>query len=238
MDRTTVNPRLLLVEDDPVSQLFLADAARALPADVASAGSIAEAIGLAATQAFDGWLIDAQLPDGSGTELLARLRHEARARDAFALAHTASQDRHDLDRLRDAGFTHVVSKPLSVAAWQAIVRDALALALALASPAAPATWNDTAALRALNGNAESVAALRALFIGELPAQRKRVLAAIASSDLAMARDELHRLKASCGFVGAEALAAAVARLHHDPTSVPAREAFAGAVDDLLAQRAD
>lgn len=234
MDRTTVNPRLLLVEDDPVSQLFLADAARALPADVACAGSIAEAIGLAATQVFDGWLIDAHLPDGSGIELLARLRHEALTRDAFALAHTASQDRHDLDRLRDAGFTHVVSKPLSVAAWQAIVRDALALA----SPAARATWNDAAALHALNGNAESVAALRALFIDELPAQRKRILAAIANGDLATARDELHRLKASCGFVGAEALAAAVARLHHDPTSVPAREAFAGAVDDLLAQRAD
>ncbi|MDO5611049.1 MAG: response regulator [Pseudomonadota bacterium] len=234
MDRTTVNPRLLLVEDDPISQVFLADAARALPADITSASSVAEAIGLATAQAFDGWLIDAHLPDGSGIELLARLRHEALARDAFALAHTASQDRHDLGRLRDAGFAHVVSKPLSVAAWQAAVRDALVLA----SPATPATWNDAAALCALNGNAESVAALRALFIGELPAQRKRVLAAIASGDLATARDELHRLKASCGFVGAEALAAAVARLHGDPTSVPAREAFADAVDDVLRQPAD
>lgn len=229
MDHATVNPHLLLVEDDPVSQLFLADATRALPADVACASTLAEAIELATMRAFDGWLIDAHLPDGSGIELLARLRRETTSPDTFALAHTASRDVDQLQRLRDAGFSSVVSKPLSIEAWQRALREALVIA----SSTSLDIWNDATALRALNGNAQSVVALRALFVGELAEQRRRVVAALEASDIETAAGELHRLKASCGFVGAEALGTAVAALHRDPRSVQIREVFDATVDDLL-----
>ena len=56
-----MNPRLLLVEDDPVSQTYLAEAARALPAEVDCAGSVAEALLLAGQHGYDVWLIDAHM---------------------------------------------------------------------------------------------------------------------------------------------------------------------------------
>ena len=66
-------PRVLLVEDDPVSAAFLRDAATALPARVDVAGSMAEAMELAANCSHDLYLVDANLPDGRGETLLQQL---------------------------------------------------------------------------------------------------------------------------------------------------------------------
>src|SRR5690606_33004214 len=72
----TMNPRILLVEDDPTSRAFLQAATEALPAVVDIAGSVAEALALATRHAHALWLIDAHLPDGSGSELLRVLRDQ------------------------------------------------------------------------------------------------------------------------------------------------------------------
>ncbi|WP_158601690.1 Hpt domain-containing response regulator [Solilutibacter pythonis] len=225
-----MNPRLLLVEDAPVSQAFLAEAARAVPAHVDVAGSLAEAMTLATDFRFDAWLIDAHLPDGRGIELLARLRETLPAPHPVALAHTASHDAAELATLREAGFAIVVSKPLSAAAWQAALRTAL-------SDDKTTTWDDAAALRALNGNAGSVRALRGLFLAELPEQHAVILTALENGHLDTARGELHRLKAGCGFVGATRLRAAVDALHAAPASPALRHAFTEAVTELLARPA-
>ena len=86
----TALPRLLLVEDDPVSAAFLREAAAALPALVDVAGTVAEALSAASIQCHDLYLIDANLPDGRGETLLQDLRGRAPA--APALAHTAARD--------------------------------------------------------------------------------------------------------------------------------------------------
>ena len=78
-------PSILLVEDDRISAAFLSAALATLPARVHVAEDCAQA--LAASGPFDAWLIDANLPDGSGTWLLQRLRATDAA--ACALAHTA-----------------------------------------------------------------------------------------------------------------------------------------------------
>ena len=83
-----MNPRILLVEDDPTSRAFLQAATESLPAHVDSAVTVAEALALAARHDYALWLIDANLPDGSGSGLLARLR--AQAPSVPAIAHTAS----------------------------------------------------------------------------------------------------------------------------------------------------
>jgi HPt (histidine-containing phosphotransfer) domain-containing protein len=67
-------------------------------------------------------------------------------------------------------------------------------------------WDDAAALAALNGNAEHVAALRTLFLDELPGMRTQI------ADAGTRAATLHRLRASCGFVGAARLADAVQAL--------------------------
>ena len=65
-------PSILLVEDDPISALFLSAALEDLPANVQVAADCAQA--RAASGPFDAWLIDANLPDGTGAALLQRLR--------------------------------------------------------------------------------------------------------------------------------------------------------------------
>ena len=226
MRESGMNPRLLLVEDDRVSRLFLAEGARALPADVDCAASMREALALASRHVYAAWLIDARLPDGSGAALLEQLRTTCGKPHPPALGHTASRVPADLDALRDAGFDAVVSKPLSVGDWRAAIRHLLDGEGAM-------HWDDALALRALNGHITSVEALRGLFRTELPKQHRAIIDALEAGRVTDARDELHRLKASCGFVGAARLRGIVDRLHAAPEDRSALQAFDREVAALL-----
>lgn len=250
-------PRLLLLEDDPVSAAFLASALEALPARVDVAASLAEARRRA--DGCDLWLFDAHLPDGDGASLLAELR--ACGLRTPALAHTAETRREPLDALIAAGFDAVLLKPLSVAALQAGVRRALGdpdgstpagmppetpIEASLEPPLEPPAcriagvgaklpvWDDAVALRALNGSRAHVAAMRGLFLQELPTAAGCVIAGARLGDVAAIRAELHRLQASCGFVGAARMAAAVDALRARPGDGEALARFEAAVQDTLA----
>ena len=222
-------PRLLLVEDDPVSAVFLRDAASALPAEVDVAGSIADALAGASGRRYDLYLIDANLPDGRGETLLQALRERGLATPA--LAHTAARDATMRERLLAEGFIDVLCKPLTVTE----LHDALRRHLALPPPGGgkQPNWDDEAALAALGGQQAHVEALRGLFLQELPGQRARIETAATDGDEAAIRAELHRLAASCGFVGAARLAAAVRALQSAPLDARALQQFGFAVDDVL-----
>ncbi len=220
-----MNPRLLLLEDDPVSAAFLQQVLARLPAQVEHAASVAAGRRLACAQQ-QLWLFDARLPDGHGAALLAELR--ARGLDTPALALTADDDPDTLARLGEAGFAQVMSKPIAAAALLAAVRRHL-------RPAQDAlVWDDPAALRALGGSASAMVALRQLFLDELPGQMRAVSDALERGEAAVARDQLHRLKASCGFVGAQALLVAVQHLSANPEDPEARRVFERRAQELLA----
>jgi CheY-like chemotaxis protein/HPt (histidine-containing phosphotransfer) domain-containing protein len=229
--------KILLVEDDPTTRAFLAAATAALPADVDVADSCATALAIAGQRGHDLWLIDANLPDGDGAGLLAALR--ARGLQTPALAHTAAQERVTLDALRSAGFLDVLVKPMPAAMLQASIRDALGTVRLRVADAPGAcfddaqVWNDRAALAALNGQQAHVDALRSLFVGELPGARDSVDRAARSGDVDVLRSALHRLRASCGFVGASRLGAAVAALQAAPHSADALARFLAAAQDTL-----
>jgi len=195
-----MKPKVLLVEDDPITGMFLHAATQMLDVEVDLAVTARQALALAAQTRHAAWLVDARLPDGGGEELLPRLRQMDP--DVPALAHTASTDPRRLQQLRDAGFAVVVSKPLSAAAWQAAVHAVLAAA-------APLLWDDAAGLRMLGGDASALGALRELFVQELAQQMGALECARAQGDDAAIHAELHRLSASCGFVGAARLAQAI-----------------------------
>jgi CheY-like chemotaxis protein len=224
-------PRLLLVEDDPVSAAFLRDAASALPADVEVAANLAEAHARAVAAHHDLYLFDANLPDGRSETLLQQLRE--RGLQTPALAHTAACDAPVRERLLAAGFVDVLCKPLAVAN----LHDALRCHLGLppATCGKQPNWDDDVALRALGGQQAHVDALRGLFLKELPGQRERIEAASVHGDEAAIRAELHRLVASCGFVGAARLAAAVQDLQAAPLDARALQRLGFAVDDLLGE---
>lgn len=220
-------PRVLLVEDDATSREFLAGALRTLPAVVDGAGSVAEAIDVAATRRHDLWLFDAHLPDGNGPGLLARLRAEWP--DTPAVAHTASNEPALHARLLAAGFAEVLAKPLPASTLRDVV-----LRWATQGCGGAAVWDDALSLAALNGNISHVAALRGLFLEELPAMRARVLERARLGNGPALGDELHKLRASCGFVGAARLADAVRVLGEQPLSSEAVAAFDAACEETLA----
>src|SRR5690606_31696336 len=96
-------------------------------------------------------------------------------------------------------------------------------------------WDDAAAAAALAGNRDNVAALRQLFLAELPAARDRIVAAASYGDDAGVRDALHRLHASCGFVGAARLDAAGRALREAPACEARLQAFLDAVNQTAGQ---
>jgi DNA-binding response OmpR family regulator len=222
-------PSILLVEDDPVSALFLSAALEALPARVQVATDCAQAI--AARGPFDAWLIDANLPDGSGAVLLQHLRMTDTS--AHALAHTADTAGTTRDRLLQAGFAAVLVKPLPAQALRDAVRAVLGASGSHAPPTRP-DWDDAAALAALAGNRGHVATLRQLFLSELPTTQTACVEAFARADNASLQAHLHRLQASCGFAGAAALADIASRWHAAPADVRFRDAFVAASERLLA----
>lgn len=231
-------PRILLVEDDPTSRSFLAAALRATPADVDAVDTIAAALALASSQAYAAWMIDARLPDGRGEDLLARLRE--RDPHAAAIAHTAAHEATVLEALLAAGFDEALVKPMPAATVQATVRRALGLATQDATiTALPVVdelplWDDDAAVLALNGNRTHVETLRDLFVQELAKSIYAISTAAERGDLDSVRGDLHRLRASCGFVGAQRLAAAVQALQQDPASPTRLDTLEFVAQDTLA----
>lgn len=197
--------RLLLLEDDPISLAFLRDSLAPLPVDVDIANTCAQAEAAAET-GHALWLFDANLPDGGSVDLLARLRARSLATPALALTAEAEPAAHA--RMLAAGFARVLAKPFTGLSLRRAVLDAL--------PAPDGPWDDARAMSALGGRAESMLALRAMFLRDLPAQLAGVRAASTRGDVGAARAELHRLQAGCGFVGAAGLLQAVATLQAQP----------------------
>lgn len=232
-------PTILLVEDDPVTCAFMAAAIEGIPAGVATADCAAAAWELARARSHDLWLFDANLPDGSGADLLARLRdHGIRTP---ALAHTAAQEHGAHAALIAAGFGQVLVKPMPAASLQAAIRAVLDVPPSRVADADEAfpdhqparAWDDAAALAALNGQRAHVDALRKLFLAELPAALERARGAAGTGDADGLRQELHKLGASCGFVGAARLQAAARMLQAQPRSDSALARFLDAAQDTL-----
>ena len=226
-------PGLLVVEDDAVSRSFLVDALAALPARVDAAADIAQAVALAGRTTHCLWLVDAHLPDGDGIQCLRALRALA---DTPALAITAGAPRDELDALCDSGFVEVLLKPVSVALLQGTVRRLIGQpgpGIREPLPGKLPVWDQARALAAIGGNTVALAALRKLFLDELPGMQAQLGQAHAAGDAAAMRAILHKLKASCGFVGAARLARAVDALGVHPLDPGAWQWFEFAAADAI-----
>ena len=227
-------PRLLLVEDDMTSQGFFQFVLESLPAKVDIAESCASALRLAQAGTYDLWLLDVNLPDGNGGNLLRSLRE--RHPHTIALAHTADTSQEMQTTLQQAGFHETLVKPISRDALLKSVRRALSKSTGKTDgnvAEAALDWDESAAMNALNGQHAHVRALRELFLSELPGTRDAVSHALEEHDDMALHAQLHKLQASCGFVGASRLAVAVRQLNHDPASMQARQQFGSAVSALL-----
>jgi CheY-like chemotaxis protein/HPt (histidine-containing phosphotransfer) domain-containing protein len=201
MSGTNLTPRVLIVDDDPVSLRFLEAAVAQCDCIVTTAASGNAA--LAAHGDFDLLLIDRRLPDIDGVELLRALRERGIA--APAIATSAEIDTALAAQLRATGFVDLLEKPASV-------RHIIEIVVRHLSKAAPVLLDDVAALDSIGGDAHALHALRSLLARELEELERDLTHGDLARNTAKLGERLHRLRASCGFCGAPILAAAAARL--------------------------
>ena len=109
-------PRILLVEDDPVSRELSAELLRAAGLDVTTVPDGQTALDLLARSepGVDAVLMDCQMPGMDGYETTRRLRRDPRWRGLPVIALTASATQEARERILAAGMSACLIKPLSV----------------------------------------------------------------------------------------------------------------------------
>ncbi len=227
MDMNTAQLRglpILLVEDDAVSALYLADTLAAMGCSVHQAADGHAALAAARAGCFAVLLIDLHLPGLAGAEVLSALRADAQAasRHAPAIATCAGLEPERRAQLLAAGFDDALSKPLT--------REQLYATLLAWST--EVTLDDARGCVAA-GSATALAALRALLAEELLRCAGR-LDGLLAHDRGALGEQLHKLRAGCGFCGATALGAVAADLEAELRTGGGRAATVARFRALLA----
>jgi two-component system OmpR family response regulator len=191
--------RALVADDDPASRLFLVEALRSLGLEAQACDDGTAAIALAHDEAFDLLLLDCRMPGAGAEEVLAALRRdpEARSSDCTAVATSAEMDPAERQHLLAAEFSEVLMKPCGVADLRRI------LSLVQAGAASLPLLDDAQAIATM-GDAEVVNAMRTLLRVELVSLYQDL--DVLLDDPEALAERLHRLRSSCGFCGAAALA--------------------------------
>ena len=114
----TTKRRILVVDDHQDTLRSMKLLLRRLGYEVLAADNMGDALRIAEEQPFDILLSDIGLPDGSGLELLRRIRL---VRDVPALALSGFGMDEDIERSRDAGFSDHLTKPVSIDRLQAAI---------------------------------------------------------------------------------------------------------------------
>jgi CheY-like chemotaxis protein len=215
MDTDASRFQVLLAEDDPVSREFLGEAIRACGAAVTACEDGPAALTLARTRRWDLLILDHQLPDLDGDAVLVALRTDpaARSQATPAIATSAEVDSVAAALLR-LGFAEVLAKPMDMRTLRAALRRH-----GCVPPGLP--LDDDDALRAC-GSPQAVTRLRRLFAEQELPKVQNELDNFARMPQAL-RPTLHRLRASCGFCGAQTLAQACAALHRVLATTDARD---------------
>lgn len=217
-----MNAAVLLAEDEPVSRVFLLDALAALGVHCDAVADGLEALQRATSLRYDALLLDLNLPGCDGVGILQRVRADeaAASHSAPALALTADDSLPTRQRMLDAGFAAVAGKPIGIEQLAQALRG-LGLQIRTETPMAGDApmaqqtlplWDDVAALAAVGGNRSILDTLRTMMVKELALQRETIASALLRKDWSLARAELHRLQAACGFCGAARLAHAARAL--------------------------
>jgi CheY-like chemotaxis protein len=109
--------RLLYIEDNTASRLLLEQLVNHRGGfDVVAAATVAEGLDLARETGPDTILVDLNLPDGSGEDVLRELRADARTATIPVIVLTADATPARRDSLLDMGAEAYLTKPLDAAA--------------------------------------------------------------------------------------------------------------------------
>ena len=240
---------LLLVEDNEVNQevaqQILSDAG--IRVDIAGNGAIA--LAKIADNAYDGVLMDCQMPVMDGYQATRKLRQDARYSNLPVIAMTANAMVGDKEKCLDAGMNDFIAKPIDVAQlfgtlarWVApSAPHEVAVSVAQPEEVLPVVpgLKMADALRRVGGNVNLMRKLLDRFVETQFDAMLRIAGAIDNNQLATAIREAHTLKGLAGNIGAVGLADSAARVEHllslgSHDGLPqALEACTQALDELV-----
>ena len=215
---------LLLVEDNEVNQEvaqhILNDAG--IRVDIAGNGAIA--LAKIAENAYDGVLMDCQMPVMDGYQATRKLRQDPRYSNLPVIAMTANAMVGDKEKCLDAGMNDFIAKPIDVAQLFGTLARWIApatpqeMAAVVAHPEAElpviAGLKMAEAMRRVGGNAALMRKLLDRFVETQFDAMQRIVAAIENNQLETAIREAHTLKGLAGNIGAGGLADSAARVEH------------------------
>ena len=215
---------LLLVEDNEVNQevaqQILSDAG--IRVDIAGNGAIA--LAKIEENAYDGVLMDCQMPVMDGYQATRKLRQDPRYSNLPVIAMTANAMVGDKEKCLDAGMNDFIAKPIDVAQlfgtlarWiaPAVPQDVQVAAVQPeAELPAIAGLKMAEAMRRVGGNAALMRKLLDRFVETQFDAMLRIAAAIENNQLETAIREAHTLKGLAGNIGAGGLADSAARVEH------------------------
>lgn len=206
--------RILVIEDDDISRRFMTEALSLLPHECRSCAGFSEAVRLIRRQRFDLVVSDINAVDGTLLDHAAQLPENCRI-----LAVSADMTPALAARLRLIGIGDVLAKPMGVAALHQAVNRLLAAGAGENAP--HPFWNHAVAMAALGEDERILATLKDMFKTELPLFTEQIDRAFQAGEFEEMRATLHKLKASCGFLGAERLLQECYRLeeHTDRSSM-------------------
>ena len=118
--RETLSLRILLVEDHEDTRRTLARLVEKWGHTVATAGTAAEALQIAAAKPFDLVISDLGLPDAHGSDLMQQLRHSSAIR---GIAVSGYGTEIDVERSLQAGFDVHLTKPIGAQRLQAAIAE-------------------------------------------------------------------------------------------------------------------
>ena len=215
---------LLLVEDNAVNQELALEILQeaGLQVDVANNG--AEAVEKVAQTAYDGVLMDCQMPVLDGFEATRRIRQDSRFVDLPILAMTANAMAGDKDKCVESGMNDHIAKPIDVsllfltlAKWikprQAVISTDIGKMETRADgcPDVPGLEMDKALAR-VGGSAKLLQKLICRFVETQTEVMARIKTAMESNDVETAVREAHTVKGLAGNIGAVLMAERAGRI--------------------------
>ncbi|AKM08106.1 Two-component response regulator [Pelagerythrobacter marensis] len=117
-----VAKRILVVEDNDLNRKLFCDVLRASGFEVEPVADGELVLDAARSFAPDLVLMDIQLPNVSGVDLITALKGEHTLAQVPVLAVTAYAGKGDEDRIRAAGAADYLAKPVSIGPFMAAVR--------------------------------------------------------------------------------------------------------------------
>ena len=116
--------RILHVDDDPQIRLLMAGALPEFGYEVLTAGTVKEALQLAAGMSFDLFILDVRLPDGNGVDLCQLLRRLQP--NVPVVYYTGYADADSQKQALSVCGDAYMQKPVTIAEWEKKIAEMLA----------------------------------------------------------------------------------------------------------------